>query len=200
MPKELCVEATGHAKRNLLTHAYLSAHIVPILFGVPTRASSYRPHLTRMLRAEGYTAALVGHACKACAASSHEDGERAQGLSERERARARERDAAADGAHACADEWLRWHGCDDIAGGERSFLGFWGWSSRHVLQGHPSQPHRGALADWLRPADGLHPHTPVPSSLSLVRANWLRPAGGTSAAAGSGDVTTVNLAVQAIVL
>ena len=29
-------------------------------------------------------------------------------------------------------------------------MGFWGWSAHHVLNGHPNQPQRGALYNWLR--------------------------------------------------
>ncbi len=29
-------------------------------------------------------------------------------------------------------------------------MGFWGWSAHHVLNGHPNQPQRGALHNWLR--------------------------------------------------
>jgi hypothetical protein len=51
------------------------------------------------------------------------------------------------------DVWLRWHGCDsggDREGGGGGFMGFWGWSAEHVLRGHPSQPLRGVLGQWLR--------------------------------------------------
>lgn len=115
---------------GIISIAELSTHIVPILFGVATRASSYRQHLTRVLNAEGYSVSMVGHSCHACV--SAEGGA--------------EEPSSDDRAGWCQDEWLRWHGCDDE---ESNFLGFWGWSAQHILQGHPNQPHRGSLAQWL---------------------------------------------------
>lgn len=49
-----------------VTHDELAITIVPLLFGAPVRAASYRPLLARALRAEGYTVSLVGNSCQAC--------------------------------------------------------------------------------------------------------------------------------------
>jgi len=109
-----------HADRDadgFISPDELRAHVIPTLFGVPARASSYRLPLARGLRAEGYRVSWVGDSCQ-----------------------------------IGKDEWLRWHGCDDIAGAERNFLGFWGWSALHILSGHPNQRQRGALEQWLRPS------------------------------------------------
>lgn len=105
--------------------------IVPILFGVAVRADSYRPHLEKILSDAGFMVSLVGTSCQAC-----EAGETVV-----------EKDSV-EHKVCVADTWLAWHGCDDgykLPG----FLGFWGWSAEHVLRGHPNQPQRGTLSDWL---------------------------------------------------
>ena len=103
-------EVTEEEVRNVL---------VPVLFGVPMRGASYRPHLARALRRHGADVQYVGHACRGSE----------------------------------TDPWLLMHGCEgwggENAANDSAFLGFWGWSAVHILQGHPNQIHRGMLAQWL---------------------------------------------------